>query len=175
MSLKLYKEFEEIIMNKELKNEIENLDELLLFYKDVMNSILYMKNKINLNNKYKENYKTKINDYISIDNLNNNKNKIISDSYEAFIENLKSYKDNINELKVDRFIKQLNDNRYNNCLCLNNISNYLLYQKKYIIKFLDILIDSKTFIELFENEIIKKAKEIINDNNEEEGDENDND
>ena len=175
MSLKLYKEFEEIIMNKELKNEIENLDELLLFYKDVMNSILYMKNKINLNNKYKENYKTKINDYISIDNLNNKKSTIISDSYESFIENIKSYKDNINELKVDRFIKQLNDNRYNNCLCLNNISNYLLYQKKYIIKFLDILIDSKTFIELFENEIIKKAKEIINDNNEEEGDENDND
>ena len=175
MSLNLYKEFEEIIMTKELKNEIENLDELILFYKDVMNSILYMKNKININIKYKENYKTKINDYISIDNLNNKKSTIISDSYESFIENIKSYKDNINELKVEKFIKKLTDNRYNNCLCMNIISNYLLSQKKYIIKFLDILIDSKAFIELFENEIIKKAKEIINDNNEEEGDENDND
>ena len=177
MSLNLYKAFEEIIMSKELKSEIANLDELLLFYKDVMNSILYMKNKININIKYKENFKTKINDYISIDNLNNKKNKILSDSYESFIENIKSYKDNINELKVDKFIKKFSDNKkYNNCSYLNNISIYLLYQKKYIIKFLDILEDSKTFIEFFENEIIRKGKEIINDNNnEEEGDENDND
>ena len=175
MSLNLYKEFEEIIRNKELKHEIKNLDELLLFYKDVMNSILYIKNKLNVNFKYKDNYKTKINDYISIDNLNVKKNKLLLDSYESFIENIKSYRDNIDELKINKFIKKLKDNKQN-CVYLNNISNFLLYQKNTIIKFLDILIDSKAFIELFENEIIKKGKEIINDNNEEyeERDENDN-
>ena len=39
--------------------------------------------------------------------------------------------------------------------------NELINQKKYIVQYLDILLNSSTFIDLFEKEIIKKAKEII--------------
>ena len=177
ISFNFNKKFKEIITNEELIKEIENMDELLLFYKDVMNSILYIKNKVNINYKNRDNYKQKINDYISIENLNFKKNEIISiDSYETLIENINTYKDNINEIKISNFVKKINDNknnkRYNNCICWKNIVDYLLNQKQYIIQFLDIIQNSKTFIELFENEIIKKGREIINNNNEDEKDEN---
>ena len=173
LSLNLYKKWNEISENEVLNKGIDNLDEILQFYKDVMNSILFMKHKISINNKYKERFVQKINSYISLENLNNNKNNFISyDDNESFTQELNDLKLKINEINLDNYIKKINDNkRYSNCICWNKITSYLLNQKKCINRYLDILQNSKTLIELFEKEITKKAEEIINineDNEEEE-------
>ena len=177
LSLNLYKKWNEISENEVLNKGIDSLDEILQFYKDVMNSILFMKHKISINNRYKERYVQKINSYVSYENLNNKKNNTISyDDNESFTQEINELKIKMNEINVDNFVKKINDNkRYNNCICWSNISNYVLNQKKLIIQYLDILSNSKTLIELFEKEIIKKSEEIINSNEDnEDEEENDN-
>ena len=91
------------------------------------------------------------------------KNDIISsETYGLFIQEINSLKKSIEEITFDTFIKKLKENKgYNNCLCWTKIVNELINQKKYIVQYLDILLNSSTFIDLFEKEIIKKAKEII--------------
>ena len=175
MSLNLYKKWYEISIDEILNKGIENLDELLDFYKDVLNSILFMKNKISKNIKLKEKYVQKISAYISSENLNNKKNEIIlSDDNESFVQEIKESIDKVNKINLDSFIKQLSDNkRYNCCICWIKICNYLIDQKKNIIQYLDILKKSKSLIELIEKDIIKKSREIINNDTDDE--ENDND
>lgn len=132
MSLNLYKKWYEISIDEILNKGIENLDELLDFYKDVLNSILFMKNKISKNIKLKEKYVQKISAYISSENLNNKKNEIIlSDDNESFVQEIKESIDKVNKINLDSFIKQLSDNkRYNCCICWIKICNYLIDQKK---------------------------------------------
>ena len=175
ISLDLYKKWYEISTNEIINTGIENLDELLEFYKDIMNSILYAKHKISINTKNKEKFVEQINKYISFENLNKKKNEIISyDANESFNEEINMLKERIKDKNFDSFIKKLKENkRYYNCVGWNKIVNYLLGQKKYINQFLDILQNSKALIELFEKEIIKKGKEIINDEDEKEEEDDD--
>ena len=175
ISLDLYKKWYEISTNEIINTGIENLDELLEFYKDIMNSILYAKHKISINTKNKEKFVEQINKYISLENLNKKKNEIISyDANESFNEEINMLKERIKDKNFDSFIKKLKENkRYYNCVGWNKIVNYLLGQKKYINQFLDILQNSKALIELFEKEIIKKGKEIINDEDEKEEEDDD--
>ena len=178
MSLSIYKKWCEIINDEEINNGIEKLDDIFLFYIDIMNSILFMKHKTKKNSKYRDAFIKKINYYISSENLNSKKNEILTPDFnETFMEDINSNKDKINEINLNSFIKQLSENkRYNNCICWSKIVNYLTNQKKNIIRFLDILQNASTFMELFEKEIIKKAKEIISDEkNDDEKDEDDED
>ena len=178
MSLSIYKKWCEIINDEEINNGIEKLDDIFLFYIDIMNSILFMKHKTKMNSKYRDAFVKKINYYISSENLNSKKNEILTPDFnETFMEDINSNKDKINEINLNSFIKQLSENkRYNNCICWSKIVNYLTNQKKNIIRFLDILQNASTFMELFEKEIIKKAKEIISDEkNDDEKDEDDED
>ena len=165
MSLSIYKKWCEIINDEEINNGLEKLDDIFLFYIEIMNSILFMQHKAKKNSKYRDTFIKKINYYISSENLNGKKNEILTPDFnETFMEGINSNKDKINEINLDSFIKQLSENnRYNNCICWSKIVNYLTNQKKYIIRFLDILQNASTFIELFEREIIKKAQEIISD------------
>ena len=165
-SLSLYNKWNDIKSNETLKGGIERLDEVIQFYLGAMNSIITMKNKIQANSRdisYKEKCILKMNNYITSTNLNNKKNDIISsETYGLFIQEINSLKKSIEEITFDTFIKKLKENKgYNNCLCWTKIVNELINQKKYIVQYLDILLNSSTFIDLFEKEIIKKAKEII--------------
>ena len=172
MSMGLYKKWYEISTNELINTGIENLDELLEFYKDIMNSILFAKHKISQNMRNKEKFVEQINKHISQENLNNKKNEIISyDANESFIEEINIMKEKINDKSLDSFVKKLKENkRYYNCIGWNKIANYLMTQKKYIIQFLDILQNSKTLIEIFEKEIVKKGKEILNNEDDKEED-----
>ena len=165
-SLSLYNKWNDIKSNETLKGGIERLDEVIQFYLGAMNSIITMKNKIKEKSRdisYKEKCILKMNNYITSTNLNNKKNDIISsETYGLFIQEINSLKKSIEEITFDTFIKKLKENKgYNNCLCWTKIVNELINQKKYIVQYLDILLNSSTFIDLFEKEIIKKAKEII--------------
>ena len=165
-SLSLYNKWNDIKSNETLKGGIEKLDEVLQFYIGTMNSIITMKNKIKAKSRdisYKEKCILKINNYITSTNLNNKKNDIISsETYQLFIQDINSQKKSIEEITFDTFIKKLKENKgYNNCICWAKIVSELINQKKYIVQYLDILLNSSTFIDLFEKEIIKKAKEII--------------
>ena len=166
ISLNLYNKWNDIKSNETLKGGIERLDEVIQFYAGIMNSIIIMKEKIKAKSRdisYKEKCILKINNYISSENLHNKKNDIISsETYELFIQEINSQKKSIEEITFDTFIKKLKENKgYNNCLCWSKIVNELLNQKKFIVQYLDILLNSSTFIDLFEKEILKKAKEII--------------
>ena len=174
LSMSFYEIWNEIGDNETLNKGVEHVEEIILFYKDIMNAILFMKHKISVNSHYKEKYVKKINNYISLDNLNSRKNEILSyDDNETFLQEITDVKDKVNKINLDSFIKKLKDNkRYNNCIYWNKIMNYLVNQKNLINKYLDILQNSKNLIELLEKEIIKKGREIIN--NEEEDEENDN-
>ena len=178
LGMNLYKIWKEISENDSLNKGIEKLDEIVKFYEDVLNSIFTMKYKISKsskNSQYKDKCVKKINNYISIDNLNNVKNEIFQyEESESFMQEISDYQDQIKKINLDSFIKKLNDNkRFNNCICWNKIVNYLLTQKKYINKYLDILHSSKTLIELLEKEIINKGREIINNDIEEDDKEDD--
>ena len=163
MSMNLYKKWIEIMNNEEIINAIEKVDEVLLLYMDIMNCILCMKYKANKNEKYRDSYINKINYYLSPENLNGKRNEIIpSDFMESFVEEININKKNINEVNLDNFIKQLNDNqRYNNCICWKKIADYLVNEQNNILRFLDMLQNSSQLMELFEKEIVQKAQEII--------------
>ena len=188
LSLNLCDKWNDIIINETLNEGINKLDELLKFYKDIMNSIMFMKYKVKINknnNYYKDKYVTKINNYISSQNLNDKRNDIISsDFYESFVQEINSYKEKIEEINLESLNKKINENKgFKDCVCWIKIINYLFYQKKYIIQFLDILKKSTTLVDLLVKEIIKKSKEVIfneeenkiNAKNDEEDDENEED
>jgi hypothetical protein len=163
MSLNLYKKWYEIISSEEIINAIEKLDEVLLLYFDIMNSILFMKHKSNKKDKHRDAYINKINNYISQENLNSMKNEIIeSDFMESLGEEINTILKKLSEINLNNFINQLKENkRYNNCICWNKIVDYLKNEESHIIDFLDILQNSSVLLDLFEKEIIKKSKDVI--------------
>ena len=165
----LYEKWQDINSNEEISDGIKKLDELLKFFKNILNSVFFIKDKIKniKDEKAKEKYSQKIEDYITSNNLNNIKEGIISsDINESFMEELNSYKKIINGIEMNNYINDENQNiKEINSICLNNVSMFLLKQKEYIFKFLDILEKSISFIDSIEKEIFNQTKDIIYINN----------
>ena len=165
----LYEKWQDINSNEEISDGIKKLDELLKFFKNILNSVFFIKDKIKniKDEKAKEKYSQKIEDYITSNNLNNIKEGIISsDINESYMEELNSYKKIINGIEMNNYINDENQNiKEINSICLNNVSMFLLKQKEYIFKFLDILEKSISFIDSIEKEIFSQTTDIIYINN----------
>ena len=164
-----YEKWKEIYSNEDISDGIKRLDELLKFFKNVLNSIFFIKNKIKncKDEKKKGMFSQKIEDYVTSSNLNNIKDGIISsDINESFMDELSNYKKIINKIEMNNFISEEIQNKMeNNSIYINNISKYILKQKEYIFQFLEILEKSMTFIDSIEKEIFKQTKDIFYNNN----------
>ena len=165
-----YEKWKEIYSNEDISDGIKRLDELLKFFKNVLNSIFFIKNKIKncKDEKKKGIFSQKIEDYVTSSNLNNIKDGIISsDINESFMDELSNYKKIINKIEMNNFISEEIQNKMeNNSIYINNISKYILKQKEYIFQFLEILEKSMPFINSIEKEIFKHTKDIFYNNNE---------
>ena len=163
-----YEKWKEIYSNEDISDGIKRLDELLKFFKNVLNSIFFIKNKIKncKDEKKKGMFSQKIEDYVTSSNLNNIKDGIISsDINESFMDELSNYKKIINKIEMNNFISEEIQNKMeNNSIYIKNISKYILKQKEYIFQFLEILEKSMTFIDSIEKEIFKQTKEIFYNN-----------
>ena len=164
----LYENWRDIFSNEYINEGINKLDELLKFFKSVLNSIFFNKNKINniKETKKKENLIKKLDNYINSTNLNNIKEGMISsDVNDSYMEELNSYRKKIKEIdkEIDSFIKEekLNQKEKNACY-INEVSKYLLTQKRAIFKFLEILEKSLSFFDSFQKEILNQKRNINN-------------
>ena len=165
----LYEKWKDIYSNEDINEGIKKLDELLKFFKNVLNSIFFIKNKIKniKDEKAKEKYIQKIEDNITSSNINNTKDGIISsDVNESYMEEINSYKKTINEIIMNNFIdEEIQNKKEINSICVNNISKYLLKQKENIFQFLGILEKSASFVGLIEKEIFEQTKDVMGINN----------
>ena len=164
----LYENWRDIFSNEYINEGINKLDELLKFFKSVLNSIFFNKNKINniKETKKKENLIKKLDNYINSTNLNNIKEGMISsDVNDSYMEELNSYRKKIKEIdkEMDNIIKEekLNQKQKNACY-VNEISKYLLTQKGSIFKFLQILEKSLSFFDSLQKEILNQKRNINN-------------
>ena len=164
----LYENWRDIFSNEYINEGINKLDELLKFFKSVLNSIFFNKNKINniKETKKKENLIKKLDNYINSTNLNNIKEGMISsDVNDSYMEELNSYRKKIKEVdkEIDSIIKEekLNQKQKNACY-VNEISKYLLTQKGSIFKFLQILEKSLSFFDSLQKEILNQKRNINN-------------
>ena len=164
----LYDTWQELFSNEFINNGIKKLDELLKFFNSVLNSIFSINNKIK-NSKdetSKEKYIKQLEKYINITNLNNIKEGIIS-SYvnESYIEELNNYRKKLreidNEMNIIMKEEKLNQKEKNG-FYVNEISKYLLNQKEYIFKFIQIIEKSISFIDSLQKEILNQKKNIHN-------------
>ena len=164
----LYDNWQDISSNEYINEGINKLDELLKFFKSVLNSIFFNKNKINSikETKKKENHIKKLDNYINSTNLNNIKDGMISsDVNDSYMEELNSYRKKIKEIDkdLDSIIKEEKLNQKEiNAFYVNEISKYLLTQKRAIFKFLEILEKSLSFIDSLQKEILNQKRNIIN-------------
>ena len=170
----LYEKWQDINSNEDVTEGIKKLDELLKFFKSVLNSIFFIKNKIKniKEEKNKEIYSQKILDYVTSNNLNNIKEGIISsDINESYMEELNSYKKMINEIEMDAFFNdEIQNKKENNSISVNSVSKFISKQKEYIFQFISVLEKSMSFIDSIEKEIFRQTKDIINNNIENEND-----
>ena len=164
----LYDTWQDIFTNEFINDGIKKLDELLKFFKSVLNSIFFIKNKIKntRDEKSKEKHIKKLEKYINITNLNNFKEGIISsDVNESYLEELNNYRKKINEIdkEINNIINEEKLNQKEKKACyVNEISKYLLNQKKYIFKFIEIIENSVSFIDSLQKEILNQKKNIHN-------------
>ena len=167
----LYENWRDIFSNEYINEGINKLDELLKFFKSVLNSIFFNKNKINniKETKKKENLIKKLDNYINSTNLNNIKEGMISsDVNDSYMEELNSYRKKIKEIdkEIDSIIKEEKLNQKQKSVCyVNEISKYLLTQKRAIFKFLEILEKSLSFFDSLQKEILNQKRNINNFNN----------
>lgn len=169
LNLELYEKWQDINSNEDINEGIKKLDELLIFLKNVLNSIFFIKTKLKncKNNKEKENYSQQIIEYVTSENLNNIKDSLLSsDINELYLEELNNYKKKINDIEMNNFINdEMNIKKETkNCININNLSKYLIKQKEYIFQYLDILLNTKSFIDSIIKQIFKQTKDIITNN-----------
>ena len=90
---------------------------------------------------------------------------ISSDVNDSYMEELNSYRKKIKEIDkdLDSIIKEEKLNQKEiNAFYVNEISKYLLTQKRAIFKFLEILEKSLSFIDSLQKEILNQKRNIIN-------------
>jgi hypothetical protein len=165
----LYDKWQDINSNEDINDGIKKMDELLKFFKNVLNSIYFIKNKINncKDEKTKNIQIQKIEDHITSQNLNNIKEGIISsDINDSYMEEINNYKKMINELEINNLIsEEIQYKKDYNIIYINSISKFILNQKEIIFQFFDILEKSTLFFDSIEKEIFKQTNGIISHSN----------
>ena len=161
----LYDKWQDINSNEDINDGIKKMDELLKFFKNVLNSIYFIKNKINncKDEKTKNIQIQKIEDHITSQNLNNIKEGIISsDINDSYMEEINNYKKMINELEINNLIsEEIQYKKDYNIIYINSISKFILNQKEIIFQFFEILEKSTLFFDSIEKEIFKQTNGII--------------
>ena len=165
----LYDKWQDINSNEDINDGIKKMDELLKFFKNVLNSIYFIKNKINncKDEKTKNIQIQKIEDHITSKNLNNIKEGIISsDINDSYMEEINNYKKMINELEINNLIsEEIQYKKDYNIIYINSISKFILNQKEIIFQFFEILEKSTLFFDSIEKEIFKQTNGIISNSN----------
>ena len=165
----LYDKWQDINSNEDINDGIKKMDELLKFFKNVLNSIYFIKNKINncKDEKTKNIQIQKIEDHITSQNLNNIKEGIISsDINDSYMEEINNYKKMINELEINNLIsEEIQYKKDYNIIYINSISKFILNQKEIIFQFFEILEKSTLFFDSIEKEIFKLTNGIISNSN----------
>ena len=165
----LYDKWQDINSNEDINDGIKKMDELLKFFKNVLNSIYFIKNKINncKDEKTKNIQIQKIEDHITSQNLNNIKEGIISsDINDSYMEEINNYKKMINELEINNLIsEEIQYKKDYNIIYINSISKFILNQKEIIFQFFEILEKSTLFFDSIEKEIFKQTNGIISQSN----------
>ena len=165
----LYDKWQDINSNEDINDGIKKMDELLKFFKNVLNSIYFIKNKINncKDEKTKNIQIQKIEDHITSQNLNNIKEGIISsDINDSYMEEINNYKKMMNELEINNLIsEEIQYKKDYNIIYINSISKFILNQKEIIFQFFEILEKSTLFFDSIEKEIFKQTNGIISHSN----------
>ena len=171
INIEIYDKWQDIFSNEYINDGIKKLDDLVKFFKNVLNSIFFIKNKIKKtkDEKIKQKQMEKLDTYINSNNINNIKEGIISSEInESYMEELNNFRNNSKEIEkeINEIINEekMNQNE-NSIFYMNEISKYLLEQKDLFLKFIQILEKSLIFIDSIEKEIFSQKKNINNNSN----------
>ena len=171
INIEIYDKWQDIFSNEYINDGIKKLDDLVKFFKNVLNSIFFIKNKIKKtkDEKIKQKQMEKLDTYINSNNINNIKEGIISSEInESYMEELNNFRNNLKEIEkeINEIINEekMNQNE-NSIFYMNEISKYLLEQKDLFLKFIQILEKSLIFIDSIEKEIFNQKKNINNNSN----------
>ena len=171
INIEIYDKWQDIFSNEYINDGIKKLDDLIKFFKNVLNSIFFIKNKIkkSKDEKIKQKQMEKLETYINSNNINNIKEGIISSEInESYMEELNNFRNNLKEIEkeINEIINEekMNQNE-NSIFYMNEISKYLLEQKDLFLKFIQILEKSLIFIDSIEKEIFNQKKNINNNSN----------
>ena len=167
INIEIYDKWQDIFSNEYINDGIKKLDDLVKFFKNVLNSIFFIKNKIkkSKDEKIKQKQMEKLDTYINSNNINNIKEGIISSEInESYMEELNNFRNNLKEIEKEINEEKMNQNE-NSMFYMNEISKYLLEQKDLFLKFIQILEKSLIFIDSIEKEIFNQKKNINNNSN----------
>ena len=167
INIEIYDKWQDIFSNEYINDGIKKLDDLVKFFKNVLNSIFFIKNKIKKtkDEKIKQKQMEKLDTYINSNNINNIKEGIISSEInESYMEELNNFRNNLKEIEKEINEEKMNQNE-NSIFYMNEISKYLLEQKDLFLKFIQILEKSLIFIDSIEKEIFNQKKNINNNSN----------
>ena len=167
INIEIYDKWQDIFSNEYINDGIKKLDDLVKFFKNVLNSIFFIKNKIkkSKDEKIKQKQMEKLETYINSNNINNIKEGIISSEInESYMEELNNFRNNLKEIEKEINEEKMNQNE-NSIFYMNEISKYLLEQKDLFLKFIQILEKSLIFIDSIEKEIFNQKKNINNNSN----------
>ena len=171
INIEIYDKWQDIFSNEYINDGIKKLDDLVKFFKNVLNSIFFIKNKIkkSKDEKIKQKQMEKLETYINSNNINNIKEGIISSEInESYMEELNNFRNNLKEIEkeINEIINEEKMNQNENSIFYRNeISKYLLEQKDLFLKFIQILEKSLIFIDSIEKEIFNQKKNINNNMN----------
>ena len=171
INIEIYDKWQDIFSNEYINDGIKKLDDLVKFFKNVLNSIFFIKNKIkkSKDEKIKQKQMEKLDTYINSNNINNIKEGIISSEInESYMEELNNFRNNLKEIEkeINEIINEEKMNQNENSIFYRNeISKYLLEQKDFFLKFIQILEKSLIFIDSIEKEIFNQKKNINNNSN----------
>ena len=171
INIEIYDKWQDIFSNEYINDGIKKLDDLIKFFKNVLNSIFFIKNKIkkSKDEKIKQKQMEKLETYINSNNINNIKEGIISSEInESYMEELNNFRNNLKEIEkeINEIINEEKMNQNENSIFYRNeISKYLLEQKDLFLKFIQILEKSLIFIDSIEKEIFNQKKNINNNSN----------
>ena len=171
INIEIYDKWQDIFSNEYINDGIKKLDDLVKFFKNVLNSIFFIKNKIkkSKDEKIKQKQMEKLETYINSNNINNIKEGIISSEInESYMEELNNFRNNLKEIEkeINEIINEEKMNQNENSIFYRNeISKYLLEQKDLFLKFIQILEKSLIFIDSIEKEIFNQKKNINNNSN----------
>lgn len=167
INIEIYDKWQDIFSNEYINDGIKKLDDLVKFFKNVLNSIFFIKNKIKKSKDEKiiQKQMEKLDTYINSNNINNIKEGIISSEInESYMEELNNFRNNLKEIEKEINEEKMNQNE-NSIFYMNEISKYLLEQKDLFLKFIQILEKSLIFIDSIEKEIFNQKKNINNNSN----------